>query len=65
MTQEARMPRKAWDLAFAAEPATVAALRRVVRLQLGLWGLRIEVPGPDPRALPAAVDRGSEEEPRS
>ncbi|WP_285510847.1 ATP-binding protein [Streptomyces sp. NBRC 14336] len=33
------MSRKPWDLAFLAEPAEVAALRRVVRLHLGMWGL--------------------------
>ncbi|MFI6933363.1 ATP-binding protein [Streptomyces sp. NPDC050287] len=33
------MPRKAWDLHFLAEPEEVAALRRVLRVHLGLWGL--------------------------
>ncbi|MER5210350.1 ATP-binding protein [Streptomyces sp. NPDC002838] len=33
------MSRKPWDLAFSAEPEEVAALRRVMRLHLGLWGL--------------------------
>ncbi|MFJ4831507.1 ATP-binding protein [Streptomyces sp. NPDC088747] len=33
------MPRKPWDLAFAAEPREVAALRRIMRLHLGHWGL--------------------------
>ncbi|XUL94164.1 ATP-binding protein [Streptomyces galilaeus] len=33
------MSRKPWDLAFAAEPEEVAALRRIVRLHLGMWGL--------------------------
>ncbi|QFQ97682.1 ATP-binding protein [Streptomyces phaeolivaceus] len=33
------MARKAWDLQFLAEPEEVAALRRIVRLHLGLWGL--------------------------
>lgn len=33
------MPRKPWDLAFLAEPEEVAALRRLVRIHLGLWGL--------------------------
>ncbi|WP_189185402.1 ATP-binding protein [Streptomyces albiflavescens] len=33
------MPRKPWDLAFTAEPEEVAALRRIMRLHLGLWGL--------------------------
>ncbi|MET7699892.1 ATP-binding protein [Streptomyces sp. NPDC005485] len=33
------MSRKPWDLAFAAEPEEVAALRRVMRLHLDLWGL--------------------------
>ncbi|MEU9054165.1 ATP-binding protein [Streptomyces sp. NPDC048384] len=39
MTQEASMPRRTLNLAFTAEPAEVAALRRAMRLQLGLWGL--------------------------
>ncbi|WP_026178102.1 ATP-binding protein [Streptomyces hokutonensis] len=33
------MSRKPWDLAFTADPEEVAALRRVVRLHLGMWGL--------------------------
>ncbi|MFG2945521.1 ATP-binding protein [Streptomyces adustus] len=33
------MKRKPWDLPFTAEPKEVAALRRVVRLHLGIWGL--------------------------
>lgn len=33
------MSRKPWDLAFTAEPTEVAALRRVMRLHLGIWGL--------------------------
>ncbi|MEU5341246.1 ATP-binding protein [Streptomyces sp. NPDC020766] len=33
------MPRKPWDLAFTAEPEEVAALRRIMRLHLGVWGL--------------------------
>lgn len=33
------MPRKPWDLAFIAAPAEVAALRRIMRLYLGNWGL--------------------------
>jgi anti-sigma regulatory factor (Ser/Thr protein kinase) len=33
------MTRKPWELAFTAEPAEVAALRRVMRLHLGIWGL--------------------------
>ncbi|MFE7269848.1 ATP-binding protein [Streptomyces sp. NPDC057623] len=33
------MQRKPWDLAFTAEPAEVAALRRTVRQHLGSWGL--------------------------
>ncbi|MFM9700809.1 ATP-binding protein [Streptomyces europaeiscabiei] len=32
----ARMP---WNLPFVAEPQEVAALRRIMRLHLGLWGL--------------------------
>ncbi|MEW2615861.1 ATP-binding protein [Streptomyces sp. NPDC047880] len=34
------MPRKPWDIAFTAEPAEVAALRRITRLHLGVWGLQ-------------------------
>lgn len=37
--QQACMQRKPWDLAFTAEPAEVAALRRIMRLHLGSWGL--------------------------
>ncbi|MCW8383822.1 ATP-binding protein [Streptomyces justiciae] len=33
------MSRKPWDLAFTAEPEEVGALRRVMRLHLGIWGL--------------------------
>ncbi|WRZ96104.1 ATP-binding protein [Streptomyces sp. NBC_01007] len=33
------MSRKPWDLDFTAEPEEVAALRRVMRLHLGVWGL--------------------------
>ncbi|WP_371652930.1 MULTISPECIES: ATP-binding protein [unclassified Streptomyces] len=33
------MPRKAWTLPFLAEPEEVAALRRIMRLHLGMWGL--------------------------
>ena len=33
------MFRKPWDLAFTAEPEEVAALRRIMRLHLGVWGL--------------------------
>lgn len=33
------MPRKRWDIAFMAEPAEVAALRRIMRLHLEVWGL--------------------------
>ena len=36
--QEACMSRKPWDLAFTAVPEEVAALRRIVRLHLGIWG---------------------------
>ncbi|WP_406477356.1 ATP-binding protein [Streptomyces sp. NBC_01615] len=39
MIQQACMSRRPWDLAFTAEPEEVAALRRVLRLHLGLWGL--------------------------
>ncbi|NUS29288.1 MAG: ATP-binding protein [Streptomyces sp.] len=33
------MSRKPWDLAFTAEPEEVGALRRMMRLHLGVWGL--------------------------
>ncbi|WP_367322821.1 ATP-binding protein [Streptomyces sp. HUAS ZL42] len=33
------MPRRSWDLAFLAEPEDVAAVRRLLRTHLGLWGL--------------------------
>ncbi|MDO0914660.1 ATP-binding protein [Streptomyces sp. DT2A-34] len=33
------MSRKSWGLDFTAEPEEVAALRRIMRLHLGLWGL--------------------------
>ncbi|MFG3017115.1 ATP-binding protein [Streptomyces sp. NPDC048254] len=33
------MPRKPWDLPFLAEPQEVAALRRVLRIHLDVWGL--------------------------
>jgi anti-sigma regulatory factor (Ser/Thr protein kinase) len=33
------MSRKPWDLAFTAEPTEVAALRRAMRLHMGIWGL--------------------------
>lgn len=39
MIGEACMTRKAWDLAFTAEAEEVAALRRILRLHLGHWGL--------------------------
>ncbi|MET7692344.1 ATP-binding protein [Streptomyces sp. NPDC005483] len=35
----AGVSRKPWSLPFTAEPQEVAALRRIVRLHLGLWGL--------------------------
>ncbi|MGP3772390.1 ATP-binding protein [Streptomyces sp. SDT5-1] len=31
--------RKPWSLSFAAEPEELAGLRRITRMQLGLWGL--------------------------
>ncbi|MET9520902.1 ATP-binding protein [Streptomyces coeruleorubidus] len=34
------MSRKPWELAFTAEPVEVAALRRIMRLHLGMWGLQ-------------------------
>ncbi|MCT9005230.1 ATP-binding protein [Streptomyces rhizosphaerihabitans] len=33
------VPRKPWDIPFVAEPREVPALRRIMRLHLGLWGL--------------------------
>ncbi|MFE9096362.1 ATP-binding protein [Streptomyces sp. NPDC007264] len=33
------MSRKPWHVAFTAEPVEVAALRRIMRLHLGSWGL--------------------------
>ena len=33
------MSRRPWDLSFTAEPEEVGALRRVLRLHLGMWGL--------------------------
>ncbi|WP_324784079.1 ATP-binding protein [Streptomyces sp. H51] len=33
------MTREPWDLPFTAEATEVAALRRVMRLHLGIWGL--------------------------
>ncbi|MFF0157438.1 ATP-binding protein [Streptomyces sp. NPDC005263] len=33
------MSRKAWDLDFTAEPEEVAALRRIMRVHLAMWGL--------------------------
>ncbi|EDY54467.1 MULTISPECIES: ATP-binding protein [Streptomyces] len=35
----AGVPRKPWSLPFTADPQEVAALRRIMRLHLGLWGL--------------------------
>ncbi|WP_217238749.1 ATP-binding protein [Streptomyces sp. AC555_RSS877] len=35
----AGISRKPWSLPFAAAPEEVAALRRIMRLHLGLWGL--------------------------
>ena len=40
MGQRACVTRKSWDLDFTAEPEEVAALRRVMRLRLGTWGLQ-------------------------
>jgi anti-sigma regulatory factor (Ser/Thr protein kinase) len=34
------MARKPWDLTFLAEPEEVAALRRILRIHLGIWGLQ-------------------------
>ncbi|MFC8430774.1 ATP-binding protein [Streptomyces sp. NPDC057253] len=34
------MCRKPWDLAFTAAPEEVGALRRIMRLHLGIWGLQ-------------------------
>ncbi|MGD6752456.1 ATP-binding protein [Streptomyces sp. BH105] len=39
MIKQHCMLRKPWSLAFAAEPEELAALRRIARLHLRLWGL--------------------------
>ncbi|MDX2629018.1 ATP-binding protein [Streptomyces scabiei] len=39
MIHEACVSRKSWELRFLAEPEEVAALRRVLRVHLALWGL--------------------------
>ncbi|MFJ9129028.1 ATP-binding protein [Streptomyces sp. NPDC102340] len=39
MIQQHCMLRKPWSLAFAAEPEELAALRRIARMHLRLWGL--------------------------
>ncbi|MCX3063638.1 ATP-binding protein [Streptomyces beihaiensis] len=39
MNQQHCVSRKPWDLAFAAEPEELAALRRITRLHLRHWGL--------------------------
>lgn len=39
MIREACLSRKPWDLAFTAEAEEVAALRRIMRFHLELWGL--------------------------
>lgn len=39
MQNDPRTLRKPWSLDFAAEPEEAAALRRLMRLHLGLWGL--------------------------
>ncbi|AVV47471.1 ATP-binding protein [Streptomyces sp. P3] len=39
MHNDQRTQRKPWSLAFVAEPREAAALRRLMRLHLGLWGL--------------------------
>lgn len=40
MIQKPCVARQPWDLTFTADPEEVAALRRLLRLHLGLWGLR-------------------------
>ncbi|MFD5596150.1 ATP-binding protein [Streptomyces griseorubiginosus] len=40
MVQEPCVFRKPWDLAFSAEPEEVGALRWIMRLHLGIWGLQ-------------------------
>ncbi|MBE4740110.1 ATP-binding protein [Streptomyces caniscabiei] len=40
MIQKPCVSRQPWDLTFTADPEEVAALRRLLRLHLGLWGLR-------------------------
>jgi hypothetical protein len=39
MCNESGPPRKPWSVPFVAEPEEVAALRRLMRLHLELWGL--------------------------
>ncbi|MFI6465400.1 ATP-binding protein [Streptomyces sp. NPDC050538] len=39
------MSRKPWDLAFTADPEEVAALRRIMRVHLGVWGLHDLIDG--------------------
>lgn len=39
MHNDLRTPRKPWSLAFVAVPEEAAALRRLMRIHLGLWGL--------------------------
>ncbi|WP_060905093.1 ATP-binding protein [Streptomyces scabiei] len=39
------MSRQPWDLTFTADPEEVAALRRLMRLHLGLWGVHEVVDG--------------------
>lgn len=45
MISQPCMSRKPWDLAFTADPEEVAALRRIMRIHLGLWGLHEVVDG--------------------
>lgn len=40
MIQKPCVSRQPWDLTFTADPEEVAALRRLLRLHLELWGLR-------------------------
>ncbi|MEV7995233.1 ATP-binding protein [Streptomyces sp. NPDC086077] len=45
MLNTACLQRKPWELAFTAEPEEVAALRRIMKLHLGIWGLHEVVDG--------------------
>ncbi|WP_406169582.1 ATP-binding protein [Streptomyces sp. NBC_00996] len=40
METNAPMPREPWNVPVVAEPEEVAALRRIMRIHLGLWGMQ-------------------------